>query len=244
MGKCLKIICCYLGLRNNYHNTPVNILSYIKESITNEINIENGYETDVVFVLNESPTMDGLVYILNQNNKPTKNGKIIIERRPNKNGSFGAYHNMVEKYMNDYDYFFFCEDDVLIYKDNYIKDFIDFCDSDVSIGFVSLAPIHDGDKYPSHSGGGCGLTSKEKFLKVYTTEYIVNFNSTNTINQPYPDLLKFEIEFTNRFITSELFLKNHPKYSPLCENYIKHKGHMNNFKEEYLNLEFIYKVGN
>jgi hypothetical protein len=63
-------------------------------------------------------------------------------------------------------------------------------------------------------------------------------------DRPYPDLLKFEIEFTNRFITSELFLKNHPKYSPLCENYIKHKGHMNNFKEEYLNLEFIYKVGN
>ena len=35
MGKCLKIICCYLGKRNDYHNTPVNMLSYIKESITN-----------------------------------------------------------------------------------------------------------------------------------------------------------------------------------------------------------------
>jgi hypothetical protein len=188
--------------------------------------------------------MDGLVYILNQNNKPTKNGKIIIERRPNKNGSFGAYHNMVEKYMDEYDYFFFCEDDVLIYKDNYIKDFIDFCDSDELIGFVSLAPIHDRNIYPSHSGGGCGLTTKEKFLKVNSKEYIVNFNSTNSINQPYPNLLGFEIEFTNRFVQSGLLLRNHPKYSPLCDNYVKHIGHMNNFKEEYLNLEFIYKVGN
>jgi len=244
MGKCLKIIGCYLGQRSGMHNTPTDMLSFIKESITNEINIENGYETDVVFVLNESPIMDGLVYLLNKNNKPTKNGKIIIERRPNKNGSFGAYYNMVEKYMNDYDYFFFCEDDVLIYKDNYIKDFIDFCDSDESIGFVSLAPIHNKNLYPTHSGGGCGLTSKEKFLKVNSIEDIFNFNSTESINQPYPNLITFEINFTNKFVKCGLMLKNHPKYSPLCDNYKKHIGHKNNFKPEYLDLEFIYKVGN
>ena len=244
MGKCLKIIGCYLGKRSGMHNTPTNMLSFIKESITNEINIENGYETDVVFVLNESPTMDGLVYILNQNNKPTKNGKIIIEQRPNKFGSFGAYYDMVKKYINEYDYFFFCEDDVLIYKDNYIKDFIDFCNSNETIGFVSLAPIHDTGQYPIHSGGGCGLTSKDKFLIANTIEEIETFNNTKETNQLYPTLIANEITFTHKFIENGLRLMNHPKYSRLCENYLKHTGHVNNLKPQYLDLEFIYKVGN
>lgn len=243
MSKCLKIICCYLGPRTGMHNTPADILSFINESIENEIKIENGYSTDVIFVFNESPKMDGFEYVLEQNNKPTKNGKIIIEQRPNKNGSFGSYYDMFKKYMNDYNHFFFCEDDVLIYKENYIKDFIDFCDGDDSVGFVSLAPIHDGKHYLTHSGGGCGLTSKEKFLSANTMDEIDNFNNSG-IDIPYSNLLLMEISFTNKFVVCGLSLKNHPKFSPLCDNYEKHIGHKNNFKPEYLGLEFIYKVGN
>ena len=37
MSKCLKIICCYLGPRTGMHNTPADILSFINESIENEI---------------------------------------------------------------------------------------------------------------------------------------------------------------------------------------------------------------
>lgn len=244
MGKCLKIICSYLGQRSGMHNTPPDILSFVKQSIQNEINIENGYETDVVYVFNESPKMEGMVHILTYSDKPTKNGKIIIEKRPNKNGSFGAYYDMVKKYQNEYDYFFFCEDDVLIYKDNYIKEFIDFCDSDECIGFVSLAPIHNGKHYPIHSGGGCGLTSKDKFMCVNSVNEINEYNSGGDINTPYQQLTFLEVTFTNKFIKSGLELRNHPKFSPLCDNYLKHKGHRNNFKEEYLDLEFIYKVGN
>lgn len=232
-----------MGKRTGMHNTPVDILPFINQSIKNEIKIENGFDTDVIFVFNECSNMGEFEYILKQNGKLTKNGKIIIEIRPNKNGSFGAYYDMFRKYVNDYDYFFFCEDDVLIYKENYIKDFIEFCDSDDSVGFVSLAPIHDGKHYPIHSGGGCGLTSKEKFLSANTMDEINNFNN-NGINLPYQNLLLMEVSFTNKFVICGLSLKNHPKYSPLCDNYEKHIGHRNNFKPEYLDVEFIYKVGN
>jgi hypothetical protein len=232
-----------LGRRNSTHNTPTNILPFINQSIENEIEIENGFDTDVIFVVNESSNISGFECILEQNGKLTKNGKITIETRPNINGSFGAYYDMFRKYINDYDYFFFCEDDVLIYKENYIKDFIEFCDSDDSVGFVSLAPIHDGKNYAIHSGGGCGLTSKEKFLSANTMNEIDNFNN-NGINVPYSNLLLMEVSFTNKFVICGLSLKNHPKFNPLCDNYEKHIGHRNNFKPEYLGMEFIYKVGN
>lgn len=246
MSKCLKIICCYFGKRGGHHNTPSNIFDFVKLMIENELSIDNGVATDVVFIINESNNTEHRDYMLSLNGVNTKNGKLIIETRHNQKGSFGAYHDMFLKYKDGYSHFFFCEDDVLIYKNNYMKEFIEYCDSDDNIGFVSLAPIHTGGTYPKHSGGGCGLTSKEKFLFVNPIDYINNFLNDfgkDTINASYGKLVGLEIEFTNRFILKNMELSNHPKFSPLCINYLTHYGHKNNFKEEYLNTEFIYKVG-
>ena len=246
MSKCLKIICCYFGRRGSHHNTPSNIFDFVKLMIENELTIDNGIDTDVVFVINESNDTEHRDYMLTLNGKETKNGKFIIETRHNKKGSFGAYYDMFLKYKDNYDYFFFCEDDVLIDRNHYMKEFVDFCDSDGYVGFVSLAPIYVGRTYPKHSGGGCGLTSKEKFLIANPVDFINDFLNDpkkDTINASYEKLTKLEIEFTNRFVLKNMNIFNHPKFSPLCKNYSTHFGHKVNFKEEYLDLEFIYKVG-
>ena len=247
MSKCLKIICCYFGKRGGHHNTPTNIFEFVKLMIDNELKIDNGFDTDVLFIINECGETECKNYLLNLNGTETKNGELIVETRHNQKGSFGAYYDMFLKYMNNYSYFFFCEDDVLIYKENYIKEFIEYCDSDESIGFVSLAPIHDGSAYPVHSGGGCGLTSTEKFLKANPIAEMSNFISdlrnNYAINATYGKLTDFEVEFTNKFISRGLKLNNHPKYSPLCLNYSAHYGQDKNKKPEYLDLEFIYQVG-
>lgn len=246
MSKCLKIICCYFGKRGGHHNTPTNIFEFVKLMVDNELNIDNGYDTDVLFIINECGETESKNYLLNLNGTETKNGKLIVETRHNQKGSFGAYYDMFLKYMNNYNHFFFCEDDVLIYKENYIKEFIEYCDSDESIGFVSLAPIYVGKTYPKHSGGGCGLTSKEKFIIANPINDILNYvndKKKNTINVSYQKLTELEINFTNKFVLKNMDLFNHPKFSPLCSNYSTHFGHKVNFKQEYLNLEFIYKVG-
>lgn len=106
MSKCLKIICTYLGKRGGHHNTPTNIFDFVKLMIENEMNIDNGYDTDVVLIINESENRIAKDNLLKLNGAKTKNGKLIVETRPNQKGSFGAYYDMFLKYMNDYEYFF------------------------------------------------------------------------------------------------------------------------------------------
>jgi hypothetical protein len=231
--KCCKIICCYFGGRRNIHNTPADMVEFIKSSIENELNIENGFDTDVIFVING----DNGDFMNDYNNQKTKNGNILIEYRENIGASFGAYFDMVKKYHIDYDYFFFCEDDVLVYKDNYIKTFIETLNTDELNGFVCLAPLSK--LYPLHSGGGCGLTSKNKFLEVHplTEEKYIKLNPT------YDDLVGYEINFTNAFCQKGFSIINVPHFSSLAINYEKHYGQKNHYDENMLNKEFIYKVG-
>jgi hypothetical protein len=244
MSKCLKIICCYFGPRRKHFNTPPNIIEYVKDSVKNEIEMDNGFDTDVVYVNNDNGNIDSNEILNSYHNTKTKNGKIFVETRPNHNGSFGAYYDMFFKYKDDYDYFFFCEDDVIVYKEKYIKEFIDFINENENVGFVCLAPIA-GSKYPPHSGGGCGLTTKEKFIISNIKENVEKFMEINNQHNcsDYQKLQFLEVEFTNSFVRSGYELKNHPKFSPLCINYNSHQGQKSNLQEGYLNLEFIYKVG-
>jgi hypothetical protein len=249
--KCLKIVTCYFGKRRFDFNTPKDMGNYIIKMLENEINIENGVDTDVVFVNNNNNHNIELNSLLNSfNDVKTKNGKIIVNVRENLNGSFGAYYDMFFKYMDDYDYFFFCEDDVLIYKEKYISEFIEFLNSDESIGFVCLAPIsYSFGNDRIHSGGGCGLSSKEKFLKVYSkesvNELLVNKRANNNNVDDYNLFQSLEIEFTNSFVRNGLTIKNHPKFFPLCDNYEIHGGqkYYKKLLDCYLKGEFIYKVG-
>jgi hypothetical protein len=225
------------------------MVDFIKEMMENEINMENGVHTDVVFVNNDIGDVAKNEFLNSFNNTPTKNGKIIIETRANKDGSFGAYYDMAFKYLSDYDYFFFCEDDVLIFRDYYIKEFIEHIDSDNNLGFVCLAPISIlRGILPIHSGGGCGLTSKEKFLRINSIESVGNMLSSKSsgfIPNDYTYLQTLEIEFTNSFIRGGMSIENHPKFSPLCTNYSIHYG-QRNYASIILSQgekEYIYKVG-
>jgi hypothetical protein len=231
---CCKIICCYFGERREIHNTPKDIISFIVSSIDNELTINNGVNTDIILVING----EGGDFLYEYQYAPTKNGKIIIEKRDNYGASFGCYFDIFKKYHNNYDYFFFCEDDVLIYKNGYINDFITEFNASENNGFVCLAPLSKIN--PLHSGGGCGLTSKNRFLEVYPLDSIPDFK----LNPTYNDLISYEISFTNTFHKKGYKLINVDKYSPLAVNYQSHYGQNNNFDESMLNKEHIYKVGN
>jgi hypothetical protein len=231
---CCKVICCYFGDRRTIHNTPKNITDFIISSINNELSIENNFNTDVIFVINGN----GGDFLYEYQNMLTKNGKIIIERRANFGASFGSYFDMFRKYYQNYDYFFFCEDDVLIYKNGYINDFIKEFNLNKENGFICLAPL---SKIPPiHSGGGCGLTSKKRFLEIYPLDEIYNFK----LNPTYDDLVNYEINFTHTFYSKGFKLINVENYSPLSVNYHSHFGQTNNLEQIMLTKEHIYKVGN
>lgn len=221
-----KIIPCFFGPRRNRINLPKNTKVFLeKRVIENEINIQNGIDTDIIICEN----LLGGIYnrFLDKYNKTkTNNGKIIVERRLNKAGQFGAHYSMFHKYMNEYNYFFFCEDDVVIYKNNYMKRFVDFLDVSNDIGYAALLPIQ-GSPYPTHSGGGIGLTSKEKFLKACDIEKVLKTINESKILNPmlssffllYQSLQDFEIRFTNKFVKAGMNIMNHPCFSPLPRNW-------------------------
>lgn len=237
--KSAKVICCYFGNRRNVHNTPKNIFDFIIKNIENEINIENGFDLDVFLVVNNSKNINDNM-LESYNNTNTKNGKIYVLHRENTGGSFGAYFETFYNHYQDYDYWYFCEDDVLIFEPEYIKKCVDFINSDTNIGFVSLAPI---SQTPIHSGGGCGFTTTEKFLDVYNLEEIKNKLINYPKNFNYSFLESCEIEFTNRFSQKNYKVINHPEFSPLCSNFEKHYGQKKYANESNINLKKIYQVG-
>lgn len=247
MSRCVKVICVFLGKRRSHYNNPSNMQNFLSKNIDNEISIENGINTDVILINNKCDNDELNNWVNSYNGIKTKNGKIIVEHRENIGGSFGAYFDMFNKYCDNYDFWFFCEDDHIIFKDEYIKDFIEYLESDSKIGYVCLAPITPNGLHnlPSHSGGGIGLTSNQKFKQVYGNGSICNFRAEMTRDSHYHMLQNYESKFNSNFITYGGFeLRNHPKYSPLPKNYKNFEyNYVRYLTKEALEKEFIYNVG-
>jgi hypothetical protein len=123
-----------------------------------------------------------------------------------------------------------------------MKEFVNHLNTSSELGFVSLAPISS-NPHPTHSGGGCGLTSTEKFIKSRGIEYMETTLNSFPPNTSYGELEMNEVRFTNLYYTKNYHISNHPKFSPLCSNFNLHGGQKNHNKPEYTNLKIIYKVG-
>ena len=246
--KVAKVICTYLGERRPYYNNPNDMSSYLDKNIENEIKIDNKIDTDLIIVNNDCGNPETNEKLNKYNDVITKNGKIIVEQRENLGGSFGAYFDMFEKYSKDYDYWFFSEDDHIIYKKGYMRDFVDYLDSDEKLGYIGLAPVttHD-NTFPKHCGGSIGLTSTENFLKVYGEDSKCNFRKNMGLNSTYTNLQTYEYTFSSNFlIYGKMEISNHPKYSELpanCMNENLFRNYRKFFSQENLKKEFIYIVG-
>lgn len=243
--KCAKLIACYFGDRRSDNANPKNPFSFIKEMILNELSLENGYPTDVYLIVNNCDNLSSDNFLSKYNNIKTKNGTLKVINRENIGGSFGAYLDTYSKYQNKYKYWFFCEDDVFIYKNNYIKVFIDYLEQNKeNVSFVSLSPISQ--NHPIHCGGGCGLTSTDIMKEYYSKETIDKFFENYKLNgSSYSVLSNYETQFSSQFCIKDKTLSNCPDYSPLCINY---NDHSNQKRYYFLNdeknpKEFIYSVG-
>jgi len=246
--KVAKVICTYLGTRRPYFNNPNDMTSYLDKNIEGEIKIDNKIDTDLIIVNNDCGNPEINKKLNKYDGVITKNGKIIVEQRENIGGSFGSYFDMFEKYSKDYDYWFFSEDDHIIYKKGYMKDFVDYLDSDEKLGYVGLAPVttHN-NTYPKHCGGSIGLTSTKNFLKVYGENSKCNFRNNMKSNSSYDDLQFYEYSFSSNFsVYGKLEITNHPDYSELpanCMNKNLFRNYRNFYNKENLTKEFIYIVG-
>ena len=228
--KCAKVICVWMGSKRRLsNNCPT--MSIIDEVIDLEINLDKGYPTDTIFVVNKCGIPDLDNYLNQFNNIKTCNGIIKVIQRPNLGLSFGAYLETYYNLKENYDYWFFCEDDVIVYRNNYIKMFIENLIEDTS--FVALSPISNHIK--PHCGGGCGLTSTRFMSEIYPDKELFSILDKWCSYKGYDGGI-WETEFTSKFK-----LANCKNISPLASNWEFHssqRNHSNNIQTNY-----IYKVG-
>tara|TARA_Y100001937_G_C7127970_1_gene335772 strand:+ start:331 stop:1440 length:1110 start_codon:yes stop_codon:yes gene_type:complete len=229
MKKCLKIIPVWLGSKRDFNGNR-DTKDYIDDIIKNEIEIENGMHVDVCFTIQKTKDEKLNSLLDKYNNTKTKNGKIFVRKRENTALSFGGYLWTYTQYKNDYDYFFFTEDDVVLFRDNVIKNFADYLDKNKDCSFLALMPII-GDKWCrenisplhvqadaympnlkrlthySHAGGGIGMTTKTHMDLSYpepekTLETWAYENIYYQKNTYYPDKWD-ELEIPERFAEKE-----------------------------------------
>ena len=134
-GKALKVTVFFAGHRREWseESGPKAELSMLKYTIEQETKVDYGYPMDLLLV-NHYPNEKDLKYddkfkdeegyktyidfFNSLNGTETKNGKIITHDQENKAVSGVGWDYAYQKYKNDYDYWYFCEDDVITIKDN------------------------------------------------------------------------------------------------------------------------------
>jgi GT2 family glycosyltransferase len=225
-------------MNNNLLNSE-QCIEFLKLQIDNEKTNDPGCELDIIIVNNNTNNHEANLYIDTLNGQKIFNGIIRVFHRQNIGGSFGAFSYAYDQIFNEYDYFLFNEDDIMLTEPDYFKKAIEILQSDDSVGFVAFSPISYHEPY--HCGGGFGVTSKRILELVKQRFGILPYHAENT----YSAFEQSEIIFTNCIHTLGFKIVNVPEYSPLASNYEKHTSQN---KPEYvtnenLNKTFIYKVG-
>ena len=178
-----------------------------------EVQIEAGYPTDTVLVINgDLPTRTRNLLKL-FDGKKTKNGEFKVFFRENIGGSFGAYAFAFKELKHNW--FLFTEDDIIITGENYCKDLMECFNSRDNIGFVGVVGKSTSSAYPIHCHGGVGLTRRAILLEVAA------FNGGDL---PYPKgtwdkqraITEGEVPFTNLIsrLGYELVSYNNGSWSP------------------------------
>lgn len=240
-NKACKVICTYFGDRRGTHNTPTNaadMLVLFKQSIGYETAIDSGFPMDTIIVNNNALYELGNTYVDSLNGLATKNGVIKTYTRINTGGGFGGFSDAFRRYRADYDYWIFCEDDIVIVRDGYLKLAIEQMQSNHKIGFIAFSPISH--HAPFHCGGGFGLAN------IDALEAVAKHNNgilPVAVHNSYAAFEQAEMRFTSIFSEVGYVLVQFEKFSPLAQNYEVHHGQMKYTSPENLNKEKFYRVG-
>lgn len=111
-------------------------------------NCEAGYQHDIILVHRD--------YLGVPNNLKKSHGNILVRNKitngrdiPHK--AFGAYRHYFYEYQDDYDFFIFISDDVIIKRDGWLKDIIDTMYQHMMIGFGASQVFNGHKNYPHES---------------------------------------------------------------------------------------------
>jgi len=204
MKTCI-VVPFYFGarrLRTGYQTfkTPSDVIDLCVKCYEVYKDWDSGCETDVIFV-NNSPDIEEAVKFLDSiNGTSTHRGKFIVLEGDNIGMGFGAHSLAFKTFKDDYDYWMFTEDDVIMNKTGLMKSAINQLSGDSSIGFIACNGLAR-----DHAHGGIGCTSRknlnkvwEKYGKLPHHESIANLKDNRIFKNTH--IVHGEIAFTKCYI--------------------------------------------
>jgi hypothetical protein len=182
------------------------VLDLVKLNVEQERTVDPGVPCDTIIINNDTGWEKGNKYLDSINNTAAHSGIIKVLHGANWGRSFGAYNEAYQNFKNEYEYWIFTEDDILVNGHNYYKIAIENFNKRENIGFVAIQGVSthglDGEsgEHAKHAHGGCGITHV-KILNELNKKLGKLPHCDKTESQSYEDcIIKGEIAFTNEIM--------------------------------------------
>jgi hypothetical protein len=183
--------------------TNESILELIKLNIKLEEQFNPGVDVDLIIINNDSGYRPGAEYLDQLTKRKLMRGTIRVFHRENIGRSFGGYNYAFLRLRDQYDYFIFTEDDIVLWGEGYALTGLEAFNSSQACGFIAYQGVTKKFNEYSlddsiHVHGGVGITST-KVLDTVVSHYGMLPHATSTESQSYESIIKNgEVDFTNK----------------------------------------------
>ena len=174
MKKACMIVTVWFGKRTRLFNSPERApdqLNFFKDVfIEHAIKVDPGVDMDLVIVMNQCKKFPkGYAYVATLDGTDINRGKVRVLSRTNSEGKgFDGFAHGFATVQDEYDYFLFCEDDVVFFLDDYYRMGIETFEKNqpmaACVGYSPKSLPNCG--HASHFGGGLLMSSREKLQTV------------------------------------------------------------------------------
>ena len=209
--KACMIVSVWFGKRSKLFNSPERApdqLNFFRDVFMDHaVRVDPGVDMDLVIVMNQDKKFpQGYSYVASLDGTDINRGKVrTIERRNSEGKGFDGFAHGFDVVQDEYDYFLFCEDDVVFFLDDYYRMGIETFEKNQPIAAcVGYSPksLPSMSKRPSHFGGGLLMSSREK-LKTVAKEYAASRRRRHADRRRRvtvaPRLPGSEVAFTDEF---------------------------------------------
>lgn len=194
-----------LGYFSHSQNFPTedSVIGLLEFTLERESKCDPGVPVDLLIVNNDTGWEKGRVFLEKIDGKVIRSGTVRVVNRANYGRSFGAYNHAFAVFGNEYDYFIFTEDDILVARDGYASIAIDTFRETARCGFVAYQGLSrksldlgPEDSFAAH--GGVGLSSSQ-ILHEVAKRYGCLPHCDEQSPQGYFDIIRGgEVAFTNK----------------------------------------------
>ena len=201
-----KVIPVFFGDRKRHPRNSEEVLEMVKYTWELEKRIDPGVDMDTIIVNNSPEDFHGSKFLNKIDGMSTVRGKVIVLEGDNIGISFGAHNKAFEHFMDKYEHWFFVEDDIMMARPGWYKDFINQLYQEPGLAFVAAVGLSGSKPRHAHSGAGC---TNRKFLKeVYNKLGCLPHYKKVGSRQDWGEHIKEgEVAFTNIFIRLDYKVK-------------------------------------